>query len=275
MDKDLELQFDEGELDISDCDIENSSDAENIVDEAPILAEPEVIVENTKKNKKMPKAKKEKAPKVKKEKVNKSKKVEEQIPEEPEVLPERALYILTDNKTDGMLPYMRNCGLNISAIIDNVDALKNLMLMQFNDMRIVIVDTGTGKFITPTIRKSIVDIIGMSDETTKFTVFYTDSLLKSDSSAELGKVAKTIDWIKYKSTAVCVATMLSYKETYIRSSETSQNVMTDPKEILEYKGVPVNADLEAMSPLTINPMSIHKQVVETSDEGIRRFKLRL
>ena len=50
-----------------------------------------------------------------------------------------------------------------------------MMIMQMQPLRIVVIDSGTGKFITPTIRKDLIDMIGMADEDIDFTIFYTDS----------------------------------------------------------------------------------------------------
>ena len=44
------------------------------------------------------------------------------------------------------------------------------------------------------------DIIGLSDENTQVSVFYTDSIVKSETTRIIDKKTKRIDWVKYTTT---------------------------------------------------------------------------
>ena len=139
------------------------------------------------------------------------------------------------------------------------------------------VDSGTGKFLTTTIRAELIDMIGVNDEDSKFTIFYTDSLLRSEISYALGKVAKTIDWFNYDSTVSMVATVLSYKEGYyfnINDTETDNGV--DENLILATKGELCMSAIEAglVKPI-IDTSTIGQYVTDPSKESIRQFKIKI
>lgn len=222
--------------------------------------------------------KKSKKSKEKKPKEKKSNKLKE--PEEVVVKPAEKtdciLYVVTDKPTRGLVEYMRSCGLNVTNIYDNIADIRNILLMQFENTRIAIIDSGSGKFITPTIRKELIDMIGANDEDTRFTVFYTDSILKSDATSELGKAAKSIEWIKYQSTPIFVASMLCHEnENYVIDKA---NAYKERKEdsILAYIGdSPKDCELEKLGPLSITAASVSKNVLDESAGCIRKFKPRL
>lgn len=210
----------------------------------------------------------------KEKKVKKSKETEEVA--KPVEKKDCILYVVTDKPTRGLVEYMRSCGLNVTNIYDNIADMRNILLMQFENTRIAIIDSGTGKFITPTIRRELIDMIGANDDDTRFTVFYTDSILRSDANTELGKAAKTIEWIKYQSTPIFVASMLCHEnENYIIDKA---NEYKESKEdsILGYIGdSPKNCELEKLGPLSITAASISKNVLDESAGCIRKFQPRL
>lgn len=214
-DMDLELGEDGAIEDSSMEDVEDADDTEEIEVEQQVIDK---------------KAKK----KDKKDKKNKSKTDKEQ--EEPEEIPDKVLYVVTDRLTYGLLDYMRNCGLNVANIYDNIDTVRNMMIMQMQPLRIVVIDSGTGKFITPTIRKDLIDMIGMADEDIDFTIFYTDSIIKSNTIEEVGKDSKNIEWFEYESTSVCVANIMSHKENYIMQGKTAKEIQITAEDILRMKG---------------------------------------
>ena len=187
------------------------------------------------------------------------------------------LYIVTDRIIHGMVDYMRDCGLNVNNIFDNIETVRNMLLMQFNRCRIVVIDTGSGKFVTPTIRKELIDMIGVNDENLKFTVFYTDSVIKSDAMEALGKAGKSIEWVKYKTTPIVVAAMLSHaEENYIDDSMTRCSGEKTEDDILNSMGLPTyGCELEKMSPPIITASAIHKNVVEFEGDGIPKFNIKL
>ncbi|MBR1454029.1 MAG: hypothetical protein IJ593_05240 [Lachnospiraceae bacterium] len=145
------------------------------------------------------------------------------------------LFFLMDKDNPKILEYARNCGLNISKIFDNTSSLRDFLMINDELSRIVIVESGTGKFITPKIRKTIIDVISLADENQRFTVFYSNNVLKTDTLNEVGKNLK-IDWIEYESTIKLVAEMLRYNEEYI-SSDYYDNPSSNDSKLFEFKGV--------------------------------------
>lgn len=128
---------------------------------------------------------------------------------------EMILYLITDRKVPGLINYFRECGVNLSNIYTSVDEATDTISMQSDRARIVVADTGLGKFTSTKIRHSLIDLLGICDENNKVSVFYTDSVIKVDSMSRLGKDADGIDWLKYSGTADMVAKILQYKENYV------------------------------------------------------------
>lgn len=218
-----------------------------------------------------------KAAKENKAKAKNSKTSKDTVDEQPKVKPDYILYVVSDRITHGTLPYMRNSGLKVTGIFDQIDVLRNKLLMQFNSVRIVVIDSGTGKFVTPTIRKELIDMIGVNDENIKFTVFYTDSVLKSDAMEELGKAAKSVEWIKYKGTPVVVATMLLHDENYVYDLD-GDGVPDDNQEIdiLGYVGLPTRGcELEKTGVPAINPSIVYRYMEEKDEASLRKFTPRV
>lgn len=147
------------------------------------------------------------------------------------------LYIIADKKENGLTAYFRDCNIRVSSVFDDIIEAKNAVLMQSQPTRIVIIDSGRGKFTLTKVRDEIIDMLGISDEQNKTTVFYTDSVLKVDTLRALGKAGKEIDWIQYKSTPVVAATILSYKENYIYDMEDDIEKFLPEKEVLSLKGL--------------------------------------
>lgn len=159
---------------------------------------------------------------------------------EGQKLQDIVLHFVIDKSTSDMLDYFRGYGVNVSRIFNNIEEAKNEILMQINPCRIVIVDTGTGKFSLMGARKALVDLLGIGDEDNKITVFYTDSVIKDDISMAEEVDNKQIDWIKYRSTADILATLLqkSKKENYIIDDTLEETKKTtSTQELMQFKGL--------------------------------------
>ena len=220
----------------------------------------------------------EKSKPSKKEKAKKSKKQQkqaEQDTEEDKPVRNMLLYIVTDRLIPNLVQFARECGLNVTNAYDRIDDIRDIRMMQYDPARIVIIDSGTGKFVTPTIRKTLIDFIGMNDEDTEITVFYTDSIIKSDTEEEIGKESKHLTWIKYENTISCIANIISHKdEKYIIDKQTSFIVGIDGSNQLALMGNKTpGVDLEALAALTINPVSIQKNI-EMESEKLPAFDIK-
>ena len=149
---------------------------------------------------------------------------------------EYVLYVVTDRHIPCMINILRSSGLKVSTVFENIVDAKNEILMQGNATRLVLIDTGTGRFTTTAMRAEITDMLGISDEQNKTTVFYTDSALKVDITKSLGKIGRAIDWQVYKSTSIVIATILSYKENYKYDRESPLDHTESEDAVLSFKG---------------------------------------
>lgn len=191
--------------------------------------------------------------------------------------PKMMLYLVIDKPVEGLLNYFRMSGVNVSNIYSDIGEAKNEVIMQSDPLRIVIVDTGLGKFTTTTMRAELIDMMGISDDQNRTTVFYTDSALKVDTLHTLGKSGKDIDWFKYQSTALVVATLLSYNEEYILNSDSdnlADQKKTQANEVLNFKGLTSGLpDVPRMEITGFTSDAIMTHVVNNADGTIPGFEV--
>lgn len=212
----------------------------------------------------------------KKSKGSKNPKGKDTQAEEEQQTQDMILYIVMDKSIPGLINFFRECGVKVSNIFDDIVDAKNTVLMQSEPIRIVVVDTGLGKFTTTSMRSELIDMLGIADENSKTTVFYTDSALKVDTIRTLGKSGKKIDWIQYKSTAVVAATILSYNENYIYDMEDDLDVIETSKSALNFKGLTMS-DLQVVPRHNITGLTgaaIMRNMVEDTGEGLPGFDIR-
>lgn len=217
--------------------------------------------------------------KKKEKKQKKNKKATNQESEEPEeVAPKQdmILYIIVDKPVVGLINYFRESGVKVSNIFSDITDAKNAVLMQSEPTRIVVIDTGLGKFTTTTMRAELIDMLGISDEHNKTTVFYTDSVLKVDTNRALGKSGKNIDWVPYKSTAIVAAAILSYRENYIYDSADEDDKLESAKALLNFKGLTLaNSNNPRMNITGFSSDSILTHVVNSEEGLIEGFEVAL
>ena len=191
--------------------------------------------------------------------------------------PKMMLYLVIDKPVEGLLNYFRMSGVNVSNIYSDISEAKNEVIMQSDPLRIVIVDTGLGKFTTTTMRAELIDMMGISDDQNRTTVFYTDSALKVDTLHTLGKSGKDIDWFKYQSTALVVATLLSYNEEYILNSESdnlADQKKTQANDVLNFMGLTSGLpDVPRMEITGFTGDAIMTHVVNNVDGTIPGFEI--
>lgn len=155
---------------------------------------------------------------------------------------EYVLYLVIDRQSHGLLNYFRESGINVSNIYNTIEDARNTILMQPEPCRVLIADTGLGRFTNTKTRQELIDMLGICDINNRITVFYTDSVLKADSTRELGKAKLDIDWIKYEGTASMVANTLSYKENYIMDDYIDDlDTIPEKEDIYKIKGFNTNA----------------------------------
>lgn len=183
------------------------------------------------------------------------------------------LYIVIDKPIVGLVNYLRESGVKVSNIFHDIKEAKNSVLMQSEPTRIVVVDTGMGKFTTTAMRAELIDMLGISDDQNKTTVFYTDSVLKVDTMRSLGKSGKHIDWVQYSTTSVMAATLLNYGENYIYDMEDSEDTFDDASKLLSFKGVSTSdIGLSNVKLKGLSASEIREQVFSNSDNEIPSYE---
>ena len=189
------------------------------------------------------------------------------------------LYIITDKTHHGMLSYFRYYGSKVTKIYDNLNEAKDELLMQIEPCKIVVIDSGTGKFTGMSARKSLMDLLSISDEENRITIFYTDSIIKSEANNTEGVESKDITWHKYKTMSGVLALLLQNlkKENYVYELE-DEEVIDKSDEILEFTGGTVRNYKEqdiGMSILSVEEIIMHEGSNISAEESIDGYKIRV
>lgn len=151
---------------------------------------------------------------------------------------EMVLYIVTDRPKTNMIKYMRGAGLKVSRIFSTITQATDRLMMQTDPCRLVIMDTGMGKFTSTIERAKLIDMLGIADEDTQVMVFYTDSAIKSDAyDAMETQIYKRIKWFKYASTPEVIARVLALKENYKLPANSEKVIEYTFEEAMKSKGM--------------------------------------
>lgn len=149
---------------------------------------------------------------------------------------ERALYIVTDRKTDKLMKYIDSVGLNVTKVYESITDARNELLLEFDPYRVVVVDTGTGKFTNVSSRKELMDMVGIMDEEARVSIIYTESALKSEAKSILGRRYKEIHWERYKGTPNVVTDIVKLKEIY-KQCKRQEEISVNSEKEMSYIGM--------------------------------------
>lgn len=212
------LDFDIEEDTLGDMEVAEGSSDKQTEEATPSLdSTVDNSEETTEKETDNTKDKKDKKKKEKKAKADKKKaaKESENAEEKPvEKVEDVVLYIITDRHLPNMLQYYRERGVNVSNIFDSIEDARSALILNIEKSRLVILDTGMGQFSNMGTRRQIIDLIGISDEENRISVYYTDSVIKSEVEYSDEVMGREISWHKYKSTADVVAHILKHKNEH-------------------------------------------------------------
>lgn len=194
---------------------------------------------------------------------------------EPETQKQKvSLFVLTDKLTPHMMEFARDSGLAVSNIFTSVDDLKSLLMTTFGVTRIVVVDSGTGRFVAPATRKDLIDAIGMADEDVKFTVFYTSNLLREDAKNTLTDNSDNVEWIPYKCTAVCVAVMLMHKtEEYVYDAVAYADAEKFEDDIMRHVGKDSRCNTDELSVSMLNLSNLYQRMFSDESKELPVFSI--
>lgn len=153
----------------------------------------------------------------------------------------KILYIVADRVLPGELEYFRENGVSVSQIFNSIEDASTALIMQVMPTRLVVIDTGNGRFTNMAARRQLIDMLGIgADAETDVSVFYTDTVIKAEVDNAEHVERDMIDWLKYRSTADVVANILigskKHNEVYVYDSEKA-DIEPDKKDPLNFKGL--------------------------------------
>jgi len=189
------------------------------------------------------------------------------------------LYCIIDRKKHGLVSYMRENGLNISYVYTSIEQAKNSMLIEDNPTRLIILDTGTGRFSAVNVRKELIDLMGICDEDTRITVFYVDSAIKGDWQRDLGKnkTRFSVDWVQYSGTESVIKKVMSYKEGYMLSPDAEESDIVTGAEremALQFKGPEVEGKNNVKDNIIKIDINEFQDSLGTSDKLLPKYNIR-
>ena len=154
------------------------------------------------------------------------------------------LYILTDNSSKELIEYFGNRGVTVAKEFYEIEDLRNELLMQVKPAKIVIIDSGTGKFTGVGARKKLIDLLGISSDTNRIVMFNTNKAIKSAVKGTPSLDEKNISWFDYKGTAYILLKLLEdmQVEQYLSTGKRVIKREIDREQELKYKGVRVRKD---------------------------------
>lgn len=190
---------------------------------------------------------------------------------EAEEQKEMVLYVISDKDTNDLLTFMRECGLVVDRIFETIEDLKNALLFLDIPCRIVVIDSGSSKFSSISMRKELIDLLGIADEQNKISIYYTDNSIKSDAVSTLGKKHKDIDWAVYENTTSIIATLMTNGERYVYDYEDNIE-MLDLQCLLDSKGTHTNVEKDKAFKSELDMYSLQNSIDNENDEQIERFE---
>ena len=183
-----------------------------------------------------------------------------------------------DKSNPSTLQYYRECGVNVSKIFTNINDAKDTLLMQINPVKILIVDTGTGRFSAMGSRKELLDLMGICDEDARISVYYTDTVIKSEVEYNESFEERNIHWHRFKSNTDVVAHLLKNigKENYIYDNEDKDKISETPENILDFTGFkfdePKQINIGEPS-ITLNDIKVHMVDNESTEDEIEGYNI--
>lgn len=197
--------------------------------------------------------------------------IEEEV-DENEPKPDMILYVVIDKYFEGMINYMRESGLNVSCIFKSISDARDELLMQTEPYRLVVIETGLGRFTSTNQRKELIDLLGVcTDEDSRASVFYTDSVLKIDVTRELGK-NPNIRWDKYKNTALLVSKLLKMHENFILMDEQNSDELITFDSVKNFQGLSSREQTsKGVQPIITSESILKGMILDGNSEDLEGF----
>lgn len=202
---------------------------------------------------------------------------------ETSVIENKTLILLLDNPKAGIISYLSQLGIEVKSLHTDVETL-NMSLLSYtteDKCRVVVVDSGTGKFTSKEAEYNLYGLIDLLNpsifsltvlSTNKsFFKFVKNTVNNINTSSE---TALNVDCVTYETIKTLVDTLKSYPERYMEKGA-EDTVIAEP---LKYKGKFIG--YYDRFPLSFSDFSTLKDITlqDTSDtrdiqNSIRAFKV--
>lgn len=202
---------------------------------------------------------------------------------ETSVIEDKTLILLLDNPKAGIISYLSQLGIEVKFLHTDVETL-NMSLLSYtteDKCRVVVVDSGTGKFTSKEAEYNLYGLIDLLNpsifsltvlSTNKsFFKFVKNTVNNINTSSE---TALNVDYVPYETIKTLVDTLKSYPERYMEKGA-EDTVIAEP---LKYKGKFIG--YYDRLPLSFSDFSTLKDITlqDTSDtrdiqNSIRAFKV--
>ena len=202
---------------------------------------------------------------------------------ETSVIEDKTLILLLDNPKAGIISYLSQLGIEVKSLHTDVETL-NMSLLSYtteDKCRVVVVDSGTGKFTSKEAEYNLYGLIDLLNpsifsltvlSTNKsFFKFVKNTVNNINTSSE---TALNVDYVPYETIKTLVDTLKSYPERYMEKGA-EDTIIAEP---LKYKGKFIG--YYDRLPLSFSDFSTLKDITlqETSDtrdiqNSIRAFKV--
>lgn len=202
---------------------------------------------------------------------------------ETSVIEDKTLILLLDNPKAGIISYLSQLGIEVKSLHTDVETL-NMSLLSYtteDKCRVVVVDSGTGKFTSKEAEYNLYGLIDLLNPSIfSLTVLYTNksffkfvknTVNNINTSSE---TALNVDYVQYETIKTLVDTLKSYPERYMEKGA-EDTVIAEP---LKYKGKFIG--YYDRLPLSFSDFSTLKDITlqDTSDtrdiqNSIRAFKV--
>jgi len=202
---------------------------------------------------------------------------------ETSVIEDKTLILLLDNPKAGIISYLSQLGIEVKSLHTDVETL-NMSLLSYtteDKCRVVVVDSGTGKFTSKEAEYNLYGLIDLLNPSIfSLTVLFTNksffkfvknTVNNINTSSE---TALNVDYVPYETIKTLVDTLKSYPERYMEKGA-EDTVIAEP---LKYKGKFIG--YYDRLPLSFSDFSTLKDITlqDTSDtrdiqNSIRAFKV--
>lgn len=199
---------------------------------------------------------------------------------EEKPIEDKALVILIDNPKAGMVTYFNSLGIKIRALYKDLNELKMDLMFSEIPTRVIIADSGIGKFKIDKDISSLSDLIEIiKNNKDSLSVITANKNLSKVISKIVKRIEKNdkaeddsldIEYIRYDNISSILSVLEKYRERYIHEGATDI-IYEEP---LKFKGI--LSDFDMCSDLSFNDFEVIKGLAdETLGNSIQAYNVKI